>query len=205
MSFLLGGLLAGLGSFIGGNKAASAQRDASRIYAQQQAANRALLQPAIDTGNQARGVLSNALGLGGQDAQQQFYQQFQSDPGFQGTVDYGVQGLERSAFARGMGNSGNTAAGVGDYLQRNMYNAYQNRLSQLSALASGGQAQAGQLAGINTGLSGQMGGATANAGYYQGAGIQNAANAFANYGQQRAQAQGYQGVLSGYQNPGLGG
>lgn len=190
----MGGIASAIGSIFGANKAADAQRDAARMQARQQEKNRELLRPAIESGDRSRSLLEQALGIQGADAQQAYYDDFQTDPGFQSAVDYGVQQIDRSAAARGMSFGGNTLQAVADYGQRAMYDAYQNRLSRLNALASGGAAQAGTLAGLNTQSAAQQGQFVGNAGYYQGAGIQNAANAVGNAFQQ-------QSILGAYQNP----
>ncbi|MFW6028575.1 MAG: hypothetical protein ACOC9Q_03535 [bacterium] len=197
---MIGGIISGIGSLFGGNEAAEAQEKAAKLQAKQQEANRELLRPAIEAGDRSRGVLEEALGLQGQEAQQSYYDQFQTDPGFQTAVDYGVDQLDRSAAARGMSMSGNQMQAVADFGQRSMYDAYQNRLGRLEALASGGQAQAGTLAGLNTQSAAQQGQHIGNAGFYQGAGIQNAANTVGNAFHQ-------QGVLSAYGggNAGAGG
>jgi len=194
----MGGIVSGIGSFFGANEAADAQRDAARMQSRQQEKNRELLRPAIESGDRARSTLETALGLQGQAAQQGYYDDFQTDPGFQTAVDYGTQQIDRSAAARGMSLGGNTLQAIADQGQRQKYSAYQNRLSRLASLASGGAAQAGSLAGLNTQSAAQQGQFTSNAGYYQGAGIQNAANTLGNAFQN-------QSILSAYQNPGAGG
>jgi hypothetical protein len=182
------------GSIIGGNKAADAQKSAAKLQARQAEENRKLLLPAIQSGDRSRGVLEEAIGLQGRDKQQAFYDNFETDPGFQGSVDYGIQNIDARVGALGSRRSGNTLAALSDFGQRSMYDAYQNRLNRLQALASGGQATAGQLAGINTQSAANQASNVANAGYYQGAGIQNAANSIG------GGLQNY-GVLKAYQSP----
>ena len=201
---LLGSAAIGAGaSILGANKAADAQKQAAKVYAQQQEANRDLLNPTIQSGDRARGVLEQALGLQGREQQQGYYDDFQTDPGFQSSVDYGIQGIDRSGAARGMSMSGNQLAALQDYGQRQMYGAFQNRLSRLGALAQGGTQAAGSLAGVNTQAASGQAGALGNAGFYQGAGIQNAGNALAgglsNYGVLSA----YQGGIGGTPQPSI--
>lgn len=182
------------GSIIGGNKAASAQKKAASLEAQNQAANRELLRPAIEGGDKARGALLNAFGLNGRDAQTQYANDFQTDPGFQKSVDYGLSNIDARVGALGSRRSGNTLAALSDFGQRSMYDAFNDRLGRLQALASGGQAQAGQLAGLNTASTQSQAGNVANAGFYQGSGIQNAANS-------AASGMNTYGVLKAYQSP----
>jgi len=185
------------GSIIGGNKAADAQKSAAKLQAKQAQENRDLLLPAVQSGDRARGVLEEAIGLQGADKQRAYYDSFETDPGFQKSVDYGIQNIDARVRALGSSRSGNTMAALHDFGQRSMYDAYQNRLGRLQALASGGQATAGQLAGINTQSAASQAGNVANAGYYQGAGIQNAANSIG------GGLQNY-GVLKAYQSPTAG-
>jgi len=189
-----GSLISGVGSILGGNSAAKAAEKAARIQAKTQEANRELLRPAIESGDRARGSLEGALGLQGRETQQGFYDNFQTDPGFQNSVDYGIRNIDARMGALGLRRSGNTLAALQDFGQRSMYDAYQNRLGRLGALASGGQATAGQLAGLNVASAANQGQAIQNAGYYQGAGYQNAANALGS-------GLNSYGVLQAYQSP----
>lgn len=182
------------GSIFGGNSAADAQKKAAKLEAANQEANRALLRPAIEGGDKARGALLNAFGLNGRDAQTQYADEFQTDPGFQKSVDYGLSNIDARVGALGSRRSGNTMAALSDFGQRSMYDAFNDRLGRLQALASGGQAQAGQLAGLNTASTTAQAGNIANSGYYQGAGIQNAANS-------AASGLNTYGVLKSYQSP----
>ncbi len=186
------------GSIFGGNSAAKAQKKAAQLEAQNQAANRELLRPAIEGGDQARGALLNAFGLNGREAQTKYADEFQTDPGFQKSVDYGLSNIDARVGALGSRRSGNTLAALSDFGQRSMYDAFNDRLGRLQALASGGQAQAGQLAGLNTASTVSQAGNIANAGYYQGAGMSNAANAVGS-------GLNTYGVLKAYQSPVRGG
>lgn len=192
---LLGSAAIGaVGSIFGGNKAAKAQNKAANLESQNQAANRELLRPAIEGGDKARGALLDAFGLNGRDAQTQYANDFQTDPGFQKSVDYGLSNIDARVGALGSRRSGNTLAALSDFGQRSMYDAFNDRLGRLQSLASGGQAQAGQLAGLNTASTQSQAGNVANAGFYQGSGIQNAANS-------AASGMNTYGVLKAYQSP----
>lgn len=186
------------GSIFGGSQAADAQNKAAKLQARQQEANRQLLLPAVQSGDRARGSLEEALGLQGSDKQSAFYNNFQTDPGFQNAVDFGLSQVDARTRALGSSRSGNTLAALSSYGQNQMQGAFQDRLSRLSALASGGQATAGQLAGINTQSAAQQGQMVGNAGYYQGAGFQNAANSIGS-------GLNSYGVLKAYQSPISGG
>jgi hypothetical protein len=142
-------------------------------------------------------VLEEALGLQGADKQSAYYNNFQTDPGFQKSVDYGLSNINARVGALGSSRSGNTLAALSEYGQKSMYDAFQDRLGRLQALASGGQQTAGQLAGLNTQSTTSQAGNVANAGYYQGAGTQNAANA-------AASGLNTYGVLKAYQSPASG-
>ncbi len=182
------------GSIFGGSQAAKGQEKAAKLQARQQQANTELLRPAIEAGDKSRGALLDAFGINGRPAQEAYANNFQTDPGFQKSVDYGLSNINARVGALGSSRSGNTLAALSDFGQRSMYDAFQDRLGRLQALASGGQAQAGQLAGINTQSAANQGQNVANAGYYQGAGTQNAANA-------AASGLNSYGVLKAYQSP----
>jgi hypothetical protein len=188
------GVISAGASAYGSSKAASAQKKAAGLQAKQAKANTELLRPAIEAGDKSRGVLLDAFGINGPEAQKAYADAFQTDPGFQKSVDYGLSNIDARVGALGSRRSGNTLAALQDFGQRSMYDAYQDRLGRLQALASGGQAQAGQLAGINTASAQSQAGNIANAGYYQGAGAMNAGNSLAG-------ALNSYGVLKAYQSP----
>ena len=144
------------------------------------------LQPTIDTGSDATGLLRTALGLEGPDAQRGFFDSFGADPGFNATLDAGVEALDRSAAARGLLHSGGQQKSLFDFGQRHLTDFYNNRLGSLFNLSNTGNAA--NLASV-TGQSGLISGAGNNiANAILGVGQLNANNAI-NLGNATAQAE----------------
>ncbi len=122
-------------------------------------------------------MYADSVGANGLDAQKSFFQNFQTDPGWQASQDHATRGLENSNALAGRGYGGNVIAGLGDYLQKNMLDAYKTRQSQLGGLGDMGLNATTALGNAASGNATTQGGFLANAGYYQGAGIANAGNA----------------------------
>lgn len=193
----IGGIVSGIGNIVAGNKAAKAAKQAARLQQQRYEEIRGMGQPYLDAGSDALDMYRASVGLNGIDAQKAFYQGFQTDPGFQASQDYATRGLENSNAIRGRGYGGNVIAGLGDYLQKNMLGAYQTRQSQLGGLVDTGRGTLGTIASAGMTGAANQGQALQNAGYYQGAGLANAGNAFMqDYGNYQ-QASGYGAGASG--------
>lgn len=94
-------------------------------------------------------------------------QQLQSSPGYQFTLQQGLQGVDRSSAARGLLNSGAAVKGATDYASGLAQQTYNNRVSQLAGMAGAGQTAAGTAAT----LSGQLGTGLANAALGTGSNI----------------------------------
>lgn len=105
----------------------------------------------IDAGDTARTSLLAALGLSGVDAQRDFFGNFQNDPGFQASLDAGLEAVETSAAARGGLFSGGTAQSLFDFGQRNQLGAFQDRLDRLTGLSNLGSQARTNAAGVSTG------------------------------------------------------
>lgn len=102
------------------------------------------LRPYIEGGAGANRLLYNALGINGREAQTGFYNDFQTDPGFQGEVQAGVRALDHSATARGGLYSGAAGKAIASYGQGKMADAYGRRLNMLTGVGQQGQTAAGQ-------------------------------------------------------------
>jgi len=196
-----------IGNIIGGNQAAKAQKQAARLQAKQFAETKESLSPYMNAGTGALDTYQTSVGLNGIDKQREYYNNFQTDPGWQASVDYGVRGLENANSINGRyGGGGNIRAGVGEYLQKNLLGAYQTRQSQLGGLVDTGRQAAQSLGGISQASAAGQAQSLANAGYYQGAGTANAGNAImrglGNYQQQQAYGQGSGGLMSAGNNLG---
>lgn len=174
---LLGGLLGGLGGIFGGSNTADAARQNQKAY-------KSLLNQgtaAIDTGNtQATGYLNDAndlwkglagesgglsglnlygdaLGVNGASGTQRAQDAFTTSPGYQFSLDQGLDALNRTASARGSLNSGQTGLDTIKYATGLANNEYGNWLNNLSGYG-------GQQAGIYTGAIGGQAGTLADLG-----------------------------------------
>ncbi len=112
---LLGGAASALGNYFGAQTAANAAKQSAAL--QQQRFNQAVgsQQPFMQAGQNALNLYNNATGVNGAAAQQAYYNSFQSDPGFQASVDYGLKQIEAQNAAQGMGLSGNALAALENY------------------------------------------------------------------------------------------
>ena len=116
-------------SIFGANKAADAQKDASKRAAKAQkqalAQQMALVKPYVEAGKNA---LPEYLKLA---PYEEFgLKQFQADPGYNFRMAEGMKGLERSAAARGLLQSGGTLKGIQQYGQNLASAEYDNAFSR---------------------------------------------------------------------------
>jgi hypothetical protein len=188
LPILIGGAASGLGNYFGAQTAASAAKQAAAL--QQQRFNQAVSfeQPFMQSGQNALNLYNNAIGVNGAGAQASYYNNFQNDPGFQASVNYGLQQIQAQNAAQGWGLSGNTLAALQDYSQRALSQEYQTRLSELFQGAQLGANAANALASASTASGTAQGNLNTAAGQYQGAGLAGlgsglagAANSYANY------------------------
>jgi hypothetical protein len=174
---LIGSALIGAGSSIyGANKAAKGAKQSQKLQAQQYAETKEMLSPYTGAGQNALKQYETAVGLHGQDAQQGFYDDFQTDPGFETSLNNAL-----SETMKKYSILGNTGGGLANALlktgQNAIYGQYQNRLSQLGGLVDTGRGAAQSLAGFGQQSAQSQGNALAQAGLYQGQGIMGAGNA----------------------------
>lgn len=176
---IIGSAVIGAGSqMIGANKAAKANKQAAAAQAAQFKQTKQLLSPYTSAGENALKSYNAAMGLGGKDAQQQFYDDFEHDPGFAAASEAGADTVDDRYRLSGQGG-GNVRAALFDYGQRNMLSAYQTRLSQLGGLVDTGRSSANALAGFGQQSAQAQGNLLANAGNIQAQGISGAGNALA--------------------------
>jgi len=173
------------------NKAANAQKRGAAAAAAASEQNyertKSDLQPYITLGGNAAGTLA-ALNSGDMSA-------FRADPGYQFAFDQGLQGLDRSAAARGSLFSGGHSADLIKYGQGMADQQYGDIYNRLLQTANMGQGAAANLGSVGTGNAATIGGAAMNAGNAIAAGAFNNANATSNllgqfadlYGQYRGQ------------------
>jgi hypothetical protein len=194
-------LIGGVSSFFGANKAEKAAKAAAKVSAQQYKQSRADLQPYMDVGPNALAQYGNAVGLNGREAQQGFYNDFQTDPGFETSLDNAL-----ATAMRKYSILGNTGGGLAGSLlktgQNALYGQYKDRISQLGGLVDTGRGAAATVAGIGQGAAQQQGNALSQAGMLGGQGIiglgQAGVNALNNYNGYQMWQQGQQQGL----NPG---
>lgn len=187
----MGAIVSAAGNIIAGNQAASAQKKAAKAVEKRYQEIKGMGQPYMDAGTDALDTYRTSVGLNGAQRQTDYYNNFQTDPGFMASQNYAQRGLENSNAIRGRGYGGNVIAGLGDYLQKNMQGAYQTRQSQLGGLVDTGRSTLGTIAGAGTSAANTSGQMLANAGYYQGAGTANAFNALNQGGSNASQASAY--------------
>ncbi|MEM9592230.1 MAG: hypothetical protein AAF967_13000 [Pseudomonadota bacterium] len=105
----------------------------------------------IDAGDAARENVLVALGLRGLDAQRDFFDNFQSDAGFQATLGAGLDAIDQSAAARGSIFSGGTQKDLFDFGQRQQASQFQDRLDRLTGLSTVGSNARANAANVSTG------------------------------------------------------
>lgn len=176
---IIGAAAIGAGSQIyAGNQAAKASKKAAAVQAQQYEETKSLLSPYTSAGESALGKYNAGVGLGGKEAQQAFYDDFEHDPGWLAAQEAGLDAVNDRYRLSGQGG-GNVRAALYDYGQRNMLSAYQTRLSQLGGLVDTGRSAASSLAGFGQQSAANQGSLLANAGMLQAQGITGAGNALA--------------------------
>ena len=208
---IFGSLLSGAGSLLGGflsqgpaNTAASAARRSATVgeQAAQNAANAqvtgyknaiGLQQPIMQQGLAANTLYGNAVGANGQQAQQQYYNNFQNDPGYLATLNQGIKAVDQGAAGIGGYNSGGTLKALMGWGQQQQQQQYLQRLGQLNTLGNQGIGAAGNIGNADIGIGGAKAGGILGAANAQIGGIQGVAQANA-YGQ-TAMNQGITGAL----------
>lgn len=152
------GVSAAAGAYSANQSKKGAQGAASAtIRAQDQAyyRNQANMQPYLNAGTDALNQLTR-LNSGD-------YSSFEEAPDYQFTLQQSLQGLDRSAAARGGLYSGGQQADILELasgLASQQYGNYYNRIYNQAGM---GQSAAGALAGVNTGYANAVGNANANA------------------------------------------
>jgi hypothetical protein len=176
---LLGGAASALGTYAGAQTSANAARQSAAL--QQQRFNQAASyqQPYIESGQNALNQYYNATGVNGAAPQQAYYASFQNDPGFQSSVNYGLEQIQASNAAKGMGLSGNTLAALQDYSQHALSQEYQARLADLLKGAQLGASSANALTSAATSSAATQGNYNLQSGQYLGTGLANSLNALA--------------------------
>lgn len=132
--------------------------------------------PYSRSGQVSNQMLQNALGLEGDAGTTNARNAFRVNPGYEFQLDQGLQGLDRSAAARGLLGSGNHSVDVLRFSQGLADQSYADWLNRLTNQAQSGlQAAAGQTA-RQSGIAGLH----SNFGQNQANVYQNTANSIAN-------------------------
>lgn len=178
--------VAAYGSYAASENAKKGQQGAANaaMAASQQNYDRtkADLQPYITAGGNALGTI-NALNSGD-------YSAFKVSPDYQFALTQGLQGLDRSAAARGSLYSGGHSADVLGYAEGLASQNYGNFYNRLAALAQTGQGAASNLGSIGTGNAATIGNASMNAANANAQAAYNNANTLGNFAGQAANAFG---------------
>jgi hypothetical protein len=185
---LLGGATSALGTYFSSQATANAANQSAALAQQRFNQAASYQQPYIQGGQNALNQYYNAIGANGAEPQQAYFANFQNDRGFQASVNYGLQQIQASNAARGMGLSGNTLAALQDYSQQALSQEYQTRLHDLLQGAQLGATSANALTSAAASNAATQGNYNLLSGQYQGNGLTNtvnalsgAANTYANY------------------------
>ncbi len=188
LPLLIGGAASALGNYFGSQSMANAAQQSAGL--QQQRFNQAagFEQPYLQSGQNSLNLYNNATGVNGNAAQQSYYNNFQNDPGFQSSVNYGLQQIQAQNAAQGLGLSGNTLTALQNYSQQALSQEYQTRLGDLFQGAKLGANSANALAAASTSSGTAQGNFNVAAGQAQGSGlsglgtgVSSATNNYANY------------------------
>jgi hypothetical protein len=124
----------------------------------------ALLDPYVQQGGRALGMVGDLSGANGVDAGRAAMGNFQYSPAYQFNLEQGLRGVDASASSRGMLTSGSTMAGAMKYASGLASNEFANYYNRLNDLAKTGYT-ASQQSGANTILgAGQVAGYEADRG-----------------------------------------
>lgn len=132
------------------------------------------LNPFIDRGNQMGSQLQNEIRLGSLGAQPDLYN-LQNLPGYQFTLNQGLQATQNAAAAQGLGVSGAALKGAANYAEntantfannyiQNYWTGQNNRYQMLAGLQNTGANAANQLGTIAGTLGGSLAGNAVTAG-----------------------------------------
>lgn len=172
-----------------------AAQDAQQYSEQNYQRTATNLNPYITSGQNALGTI-NALNSGD-------YSSFTASPDYQFSLTQGLQGLDRSAAARGSLYSGGQTADTLNYAEGLASQNYNNYYSKLANLAGMGQSAASNLGSVGTGNAAQVGNYLTQAGSAAANGAYNTSNANSNLASQLANLAGQYGqqYASSYTNP----
>ncbi len=153
---------------------ASGAREARNLTQKQFEQTRNDLAPYRVAGDQATGIISRVLGLGGADPD---FSDFYESPDYQFRVNEGNKALDRSAASRGMLLSGAQLKAGQRFNQDLASTEFGNWFNRLNTIMQGGQNAAVQTGSFGANAANAAGGYTQNAANYGAQGIYDRTNA----------------------------
>lgn len=180
-----GAAIIGVGAtYLSSQNAASAQKQAAQtasntelnMYGQ----NQAELQPFITGGQSAYGTLNNLLGIGGSGNSSQMQTALQNIPGYQFTLNQGLESTQNGFAAQGLGSSGAALKGAATYATGLANSTYNNYVTNLQNSANTGASAASALAGVGTQVGSNVASNQIGAGNAAAAASTATGNAFTN-------------------------
>ncbi len=111
-------------------------------------------------GGDATTLLDDALGVNGNEAMQRFYDGFEMDAASRAELDTSLQGINRSAAARGGLLSGNTLSALADRGRLFERDRFQRRVGNLNQLSGREHGVAQNIAGLHRDVSSDRAGLT---------------------------------------------
>lgn len=160
--------IASAGVGVAGSLSAKKGQSGAISTGQQQA--NAVLQPYVDTGENALTQYANITGVNGPDAATKATADFTASPGYQWQLGQGERAVDAGAAAKGMLRSGATMKGETDYAEGLAKQDFGSYVSRLNDLAGFGIKGAFGQAGTDTSAAGQQASIAGN----ETAGITNA-------------------------------
>lgn len=154
MGNIVGGLIGGVGSLLGGKSAKS-----NDLTGYNYLAGKNGVQSYVNNGKQANTAQADLLGLNGaagSDRTAPAFKNYLDSTGYQFQMDQGTRAITGNAASRGLLGSGGTAKALTNYGQGIAAQHFDNYLSQL-----GGQSNQGLTASGQIGAAGTAGGAKA--------------------------------------------
>lgn len=186
MGSIIGGILGGIGSLIGGSteKAAddkAAEQALTGYNYLTSGAGSSATSSYINNGANANNTISALLGTGGDTAAaQEAYNNYLNSTGYQFQLSSGQDAINSDQAAKGLLNSGATAKALTQYGQNLASTTFNNYLSQLSGLSTAGQTSLGQVASAGSAGGASASQATQAGGSAQASGINGALGGFGN-------------------------
>jgi hypothetical protein len=177
MSMFSASSLVGMGaSSASARELSDANAKAAKLSGQMYQEGKSYLTPYTDSGTSANRLYGDAIGLNGKPAQESYYRDFQTDPGFQTSLDNALDTTTKryALMGRTGGGMANALLKTGQLAMNDQYN---QRLNRLSGVADSGRSTATTLANLGQGYAEQAGKYIVGGGQARAEGIQGRAQA----------------------------